>query len=411
MNGNDALQRCLQSRAPAALDLLERMVGINSWTFNREGVNELGRLTSREFALLGFRSTAVPSSDPAWGDHLFLTRNGRTPRAVAMISHLDTVFSPEEEAKHDFRWQEETDRIYGPGTSDIKGGTVMMHLVLSAIRETLPELFADITWQLMLNASEETRSEQFGELCLARLSEHTLAALVFESEGTTATPVKRLVTSRKGRLTFRIAVAGRGAHAGSKHHLGANAIVQLGETVRQVANLTDYRQDLTFNVGMVSGGTAFNRVPHEAVAEGEMRAFAPEPYQAGKSALLAFNGQGSVRSADGRYPCAVTVTILDETPPWPENPQTDALFRRWQQTAAGLGVHVEPEARGGISDGNLLWQTVATLDGLGPAGDNCHCSERSADGSKMPEFVEPGSFVPKALLNVLAIRDLAQDAS
>ncbi len=44
----------------------------------------------------------------------------------------------------------------------------------------------------------------------------------------------------------------------------------------------------------------------------------------------------------------------------------------------------------GLSDGNLIWDVVPTLDGLGPSGDNDHCSERSADGSKLPEYVDVG---------------------
>ena len=61
------------------------------------------------------------------------------------------------------------------------------------------------------------------------------------------------------------------------------------------------------------------------------------------------------------------------------------------------------EARGGLSDGNFLWEVLPTIDGLGPAGDNDHCSERSADGSKLPEYCEVSSFVPKAALNAVAI--------
>jgi glutamate carboxypeptidase len=59
-----------------------------------------------------------------------------------------------------------------------------------------------------------------------------------------------------------------------------------------------------------------------------------------------------------------------------------------------------------LSDGNLIWDAVPTLDGLGPWGDNDHCSERSADGSKVPEYVLPGRFVPKAMVNTLAIEKL-----
>ena len=83
------------------------------------------------------------------------------------------------------------------------------------------------------------------------------------------------------------------------------------------------------------------------------------------------------------------------------------LAALWQETAARIGMNLITEERGGLSDGNLLWDAAPTLDGLGPWGDNDHCSERSADGSKLPEFVEISSFVPKAVLNTLALVRLA----
>ena len=100
-----------------------------------------------------------------------------------MISHLDTVFPPEEEVRNDFHWQREGDRIYGPGTNDIKGGTIVMWLMLAALQALAPALFEDVTWRLIWNSSEETLSHDFGEVCRSRFDRDTLAALVFESEG------------------------------------------------------------------------------------------------------------------------------------------------------------------------------------------------------------------------------------
>jgi len=86
----------------------------------------------------------------------------------------------------------------------------------------------------------------------------------------------------------------------------------------------------------------------------------------------------------------------------------DTTLALWQEAGVEAGVLIESESRGGLSDGNQIWHAVPTLDGLGPSGDNAHCSERSADGSKLPEYVEPGSFVPKAAVNVLALRRLVE---
>ncbi len=400
-----AVQSFLETKLPAALELLRQMVQVNSFTANAEGVNRLGQLTAHAFAPLGFTAKFVPSTNPAWGQHLVLTRTGSSPRNVAMLSHLDTVFPPEEEERNQFHWQVEGDRIFGPGTQDIKGGTVMMWLVLWALRERFPEVLERVTWNLFWNSSEECFSPDFGEVCRRHFDANTAAALVFEAEGRVGEQ-RALVVARKGRATWRVTVRGRGAHAGSKHAHGANAIVQLNKTLQQVAQLTDYQRDLTVNVGSIRGGTVLNRVPHEAIAEGEFRAFSPHTYAHAKEALSALSGPGSVSSPADAFACQVDVEILTECRPWPRNPQTERLFGLWQDTALRLGQGFEPQQRGGLSDANLIWDAVPTLDGLGPWGDNDHCSERDARGTKLPEFVQVSSFVPKALVNTLALVNL-----
>ncbi|HOX59554.1 MAG TPA: M20/M25/M40 family metallo-hydrolase [Candidatus Paceibacterota bacterium] len=405
MQNSESLRDHLANQMPAALEMLRQMVGINSFTGNRDGVNRLGRLTAECFEPLGFSADYVPSTTREWGDHLVLTRRGRSGKGIAMISHLDTVFPPAEEARNNFHWQPEGDRIFGPGTHDIKGGSVMMWLVLTALRSHAPEIFEDITWKLIWNSSEECFSPDFGNVCRAHFNGGTLAALVFESEGR-AGRTSLMVVARKGRGSWRATVSGRGSHAGGKHEHGANAIVQLGRTVQRIAALTDYGHSLTVNVGTICGGTVLNRVPHEAVAEGEFRTFTPETFAQAKESLLALSGPGEVRSPADGFACEVKVEILTESRPWPRNPGTEGLYKLWKQSADDLGLAVNCEERGGLSDGNLIWDAVPTLDGLGPWGDNDHCSERSADGAKLPEFVEVSSFVPKAMLNFTAIQKL-----
>jgi glutamate carboxypeptidase len=399
------LNQFLEAELPPALEILRQMVGINSFTLNREGIKRLGRFTAECFAPLGFTAEFVPSTNPLFGEHLILTRHGTGPKSVALVSHLDTVFPPEEELRNDFRWQIEGDRIFGPGTNDIKGGTVVMWLVLKALQAHAPGEFEATTWKLFLNSSEEMFSPDFGALCRARCDRHTLAALVFESEGRLGKE-HLMVVARKGRATWRVTANGRGAHAGSSHGQGANAIVQLSRVVDRIATLNDPAKDLTVNVATISGGTVLNRVPHEAGAEGEFRAFSPEVYEQTKAALLALAGPGDVRSKADRFPCTIKVEILTESHPWPRNAATDRLFEFWRQAGESAGCPTNLHERGGLSDGNLIWDAVPTLDGLGPWGDNSHCSERSADGSKLPEFVERSSLVPKAATNTLAILKL-----
>jgi glutamate carboxypeptidase len=234
--------------------------------------------------------------------------------------------------------------------------------------------------------------------------------LIFESEGRLGDE-RLMVVARKGRCEWRAKVTGRGAHAGSMVGKGANAVVQLARVVERIANLADPAAGLSFNVARVMGGSALNRVPHEAFAEGEFRAFDPLVYRRGMESLLGVAGEGDVRSTADRFPCQVEIEIAGETPAWPRNAATDQLAAVWQTVGERLGLRVGVEERGGLSDGNRLWDALPTLDGLGPWGDHAHCSERSADGSKLPEYLEISGFVPKAVLNTVAILRLVEETS
>ena len=151
MDHFESIQAYLTANLPEYLELHRQMVSINSFSANAEGVNALGDFTAAAFSRFGLVPERVASLNPVYGNHLFLNaggRNGSGP-ALALISHLDTVFPPGEEISNDFIWRQEGDRIYGPGTVDIKGGTVMIYMVLDVISRFLPELFdrVDAPWQ------------------------------------------------------------------------------------------------------------------------------------------------------------------------------------------------------------------------------------------------------------------------
>jgi glutamate carboxypeptidase len=399
---DQTLKTFIESRLPPAFDLLRRMVEINTFTANPAGVNALGQLTADIFGEHGFSAETVQSSRGHYGRHLFLTRKGSGSESVGLVSHLDTVFSPEEELENQFHWRQEGDRIYGPGTVDIKGGTIVILLILEALQACAPEIYERVNWKVFLDGAEEDMSEDFAAECLRRLDAGSRACLVFEG-GTPAANAMTLVTARKGRASFILRAGGRGAHAGNYHALGANAIVQMAHTILQVAALTDYTRRITFNVGTVRGGSVINRVPHLAEAGVEMRAHDPQVFADGVAKMLALHGTSHVAAHRDGYRSNLMVELTDQTAPWPRNDSTERLFRIWKQTGAELGLKVEREERGGLSDGNHLWRHVPTLDGLGPEGANAHCSERSPDGSKDQEYALASSFAPRAWLSAAAL--------
>jgi len=392
----------LDMHLPRYTELLRAMVEINSFTRNQTGVNRLGDYTNKVFSELGFIPERVASVIPAYGKHLVLTRRGAGGRTIGCVSHLDTVYSPEEEEMNDFMWRVQGDRAYGPGTEDIKGGTIVMLMTLEAVRHAAPGLFEEVAWTLLFDASEEMESDDFGVLCRERLGRSALGCLVFEA-GIIRDLNFSLVTSRKGRAEFRITVSGKGAHSGAAHRKGASAIVQVADVIKKMEALTDYSRGLTVNVGRVAGGSLVNRVPHSAEAFAEMRAFSPEVFEAALDEILKLNGYSSVSSADGRFSCKTAVEIVRRVPAWPDNPGSNRLLGLWQSAGELLGVRAIQEKRGGLSDGNFFWDSVPTIDGLGPSGGNPHSSERSPDGSKEQEYTVISSFAPKALLNAMAV--------
>jgi glutamate carboxypeptidase len=196
-----------------------------------------------------------------------------------------------------------------------------------------------------------------------------------------------------------LSVEGKAAHAGSQHAVGINAIDALVLTLPAIAAWTNAAEERTVNIGHIAGGTVVNRVPHEALAEWECRAVTPAALAAADAFFTSLSG----KAANG---ATLTSELTGHTSPWPGGDEVQALFGHWQVAAAQMGLQAISAPRGGLSDANHLWQLGPTLDGLGPWGGNAHCSERSADGSKLPEYLETSSLVPKAVMNVLALESL-----
>ena len=76
-----------------ALELLERIVNINSGTMNFAGVRRVSDVLRLELDRLGFETTWVDGAPFGRAGHLVAERTGKGPR-ILLIGHLDTVFEP-----------------------------------------------------------------------------------------------------------------------------------------------------------------------------------------------------------------------------------------------------------------------------------------------------------------------------
>jgi len=398
----------ITSRAPEAWTALERLVACNSLTGNASGVDRCGGLVREMFRDLGFHERIIRSKDHDRGSHVILTHPGQGSHEIVLVSHLDTVYSSEEEEANEFRWREEAGRIYGPGVIDIKGGIVMIHLVLRVLAESAPRLFEAVGWRVLLNAAEETGSEDFPALAREQVGPHTLACLVFEHGHPRGDRASSITVSRRGCGRFRIEAQGRQAHSGSGHHRGASAISEIARLITLIENSTDPAKGLTFNVGVVRGGSVINSVPDQAIALVDMRADDPDVFAQAVRKIQGLAGEGSVRSRSDGFPCQVKVTTLPAYPPWPGNPGSKQLAEVYQSAAESLGSSITAEHRLGASDGCHLWDLAPTLDGLGPLGENIHCAKHDPPSGKYQESLIAASLEERAMLNLLALAALIE---
>lgn len=482
------------SRVSHMTQILRTHVELNSFTGHHENITAMATKTHVDL-FSQFARIPLPSSSSPNGSHqhLFLKspsppssstsssvniKNAQRPQ-IALVSHLDTVFPPATA----FGWQEallplldpskphsDLSKVkivkdleaqtpfkhiaIGPGTMDIKGGTVVMAMALEALLHAAPQHYHAVDWRILLNAAEEILDSSFPKAALESQSISAevppLACLVFENgpsafsaneQSGPATPTGlcafSLVVGRKGMGIWQIEVTGKDAHAGNAHAKGANAIVALSHLITKISALTDYSRQVTVNVGLISGGTTTNTVPGRAQCVLEMRAADTETFAEIEQKLLSL-----VKEEIRHFPgCISASKVVTEAPPWMENEGSDELLSLWNHAAKSLGEaapslqpprnhhHLEywcvGERRGGLSDGNRFWQLCPTLDGLGPTGFNAHCSSTANkpptieanriwvewEGRKLEvlmeppiqEYVELDSIAPKAALSATGL--------
>src|SRR3954464_12341354 len=109
----------------AALELLRRMVELESPAGAAQRLNHLGSFLAAELAGLG-------GTIEREGQHLVSTHgNGRAP--ILLIAHMDTVWPVGTLSRMPFRI--ENGSAYGPGSLDMKGGIVVL---LEGLRKATP---------------------------------------------------------------------------------------------------------------------------------------------------------------------------------------------------------------------------------------------------------------------------------
>jgi succinyl-diaminopimelate desuccinylase len=188
---------------------------------------------------------------------------------LVMTGHLDVVGPGDRPWRHDpFDGEIVEDRLYGRGSSDMKGALASMAGAALALRRENVRLAGDLV--LAFTAGEEVDS--LGALALVERGHLGRADGLVVGEPTDL----EVYVAEKGNITVEIRTAGASAHA-SMAHLGRNAIYAMADVI---AALERHRFDApahpllgtpTLSVGTVRGGTGSNVVPDGCAIEVDVR--------------------------------------------------------------------------------------------------------------------------------------------
>jgi glutamate carboxypeptidase len=347
------------------LEMLERMVKIESPSFNRDAVNRCADYVAGVAEGQGGRVTRHRSAD--YGDHLQLdfgpsVGKAKSAKRLLLLGHLDTVWDIGTLERMPYRIAD--GRVWGPGVLDMKTGVTMMFFALRALEAAGQPLPRPVT--LLLNADEEVGSET-SRLVTEKLAKSAAAVLVLEP-GTGLTG--KLKTARKGVGDYEIRVHGKASHAGVDFTNGVSATLELARQVPRIAGFTRLERGITVNVGVIGGGTRTNVVAEEAWAKVDIRIARL------KDETWLDRQFQRLRPFDKRTRIEVTGGL--NRPPMERKPGIVALFRKAQVIGRELGMELEESMTGGGSDGNFTAALgVTTLDGLGGVGEGAHAINES----------------------------------
>lgn len=195
-------------------------------------------------------------------------------RSLILNGHIDVVPEGDEnDWLHDpFSGHIENGKLFGRGTTDMKGGTVALLLAIEAIVSSGIKLKGDVIFQSVI----EEESGGAGTLAAVLRGYKADGAIIPEPTN------MKIFPKQQGSMWFRITVKGRSAHGGTRYE-GVNAIEKGIMIIRQLQELESVRNariddplydnipiPVPLNIGKIQSGQWPSSVPDIAVIEGRI---------------------------------------------------------------------------------------------------------------------------------------------
>ena len=365
------LRAWMDAHEQEMVDLLRRIVNMDTATENLEGVEALARLMADTMKGIGFsverREAVRPSLE--WVNQAFLGDRGapgiapsvlcRLPGGkgkgrLLMMAHLDTAFPPGAAAQNPFRIDGR--RAYGTAIADMKGGVVGIVFACRALIETGVARPADIT--VLYDTDEQAGSTWSRPLIEveARAADWGLVTEPGRAGG-------QVVGQRAALAMGEIVVDGVEAHLGTGFREGRSAIEALCRKVVALHRLHDSDRGVLLNVGEFKGGTRRNLYAGRAVARMDVRVVDPPTWERVRGQIEA------IAAAEDVPGTRATLRLWQHRPPMPWTKDTDRLAAMVSAASEAMGTHIATIPTMGGSDANLIAnQGTPALCGLGPVG-------------------------------------------
>ena len=387
-----ALVTFIDAHNDEALALLERTVNINSGTMNFEGVRQVGAIFRSEFDALGFRTEWVDGASWNRAGHLVATHPGRTPKIV-LIGHLDTVF----ERDSPFQKFERVDASHakGPGITDMKGGNVILLQALKALKSV--GLLDAMNITVVLTGDEESAGRPLVKAREALVAAAKGAAFAIGFENGDGDPTHAVV-GRRGTTSWRLDVTGVTGHSSQVFgpDLGSGAIYEAARIVNAFREHMAGEPHLTFNPGVMVGGTATeldtvesrgsafgktNVVAGTATVYGDLRALTMPQFEKAMATMRAI-------AAESLPKTKAQISFDEGYPPLAPTAGNERLLVMYDLASRDLGLGavsaVSPDKAGAADVSFIAAEVPMIIDAVGLKGRDDHSPQETADLRTLP---------------------------
>jgi len=336
---------------------LEKIININSFTKNKDGVDKVGQIMSTWLKEIGFEETNYKRENI--GNHqLFTSQRKENFKNILLLGHNDTVFPPNtfEGFREDDEW------IYGPGVCDMKGGNIV---ALESLRNVYKENKSISNIDFLLVSDEESGSDdsKFVTLDIAKNYDY---CFVFEAAGKDL----EIVTGRKGVGTFTINIEGVPAHAGTSYIKGVDANLEASYKLQKLSALTNLEIGTTVNVGKIEGGIGANTISPKCQMIVEIRYTTNNERDRLLASLNQIVETSYIKGTKSTLDGLIQRDVMEA------NKNQEILIKQLEEIT---NTKILTEKRGGVSDANHVSSCgVTTLDGFGPFGDGDHTKKERA---------------------------------